>query len=195
MQVHDLPEAKKEGLRKRMAKHTKKTRSCWVWQAGKWGKGYGATSFYAEGRTHKVAAHRAAWQLHNDKPIPRGLLVMHKCDNKPCVRPSHLKLGTQFENLRDMVQKGRSATGDRHKSRTHPESVARGERHGSRTKPECVPRGESHSAATLNDDDVRVLRKRRDEGATFKELSKEFGVSPSSCHRLVHNTVRKVTDA
>ena len=52
-------------------------------------------------------AHRVAFELANG-PIPDGVMVCHHCDNPPCVRPDHLFLGTNSENQRDSVQKGRS---------------------------------------------------------------------------------------
>jgi hypothetical protein len=53
-----------------------------------------------------VRAHRFAW-IEANGPVPAGLHVLHTCDNPLCVRPSHLWLGTQAENLADMTAKGR----------------------------------------------------------------------------------------
>lgn len=54
----------------------------------------------------RLLAHRAAWELTNG-PIPPGMFVCHRCDNPPCVRPDHLFLGTNADNIEDMRKKGR----------------------------------------------------------------------------------------
>ena len=88
---------------------------CWVWTASKHKRGgYGMFRASCERRTLK--AHRVAWQLVNGDP---GVLhVLHKCDNAVCVRPSHLFLGTNAENIRDRMKKGRyTADGRKRASR------------------------------------------------------------------------------
>jgi hypothetical protein len=86
-----------------------KTEGCWLWAASKMTRGYG--QFYPSNSGHQnVGAHRYAWQLENG-PIPERLLVLHKCDVRDCVNPSHLFLGTNHDNTMDAVKKGR--VGDR----------------------------------------------------------------------------------
>lgn len=55
----------------------------------------------------KYYAHRVAWEIHNNAEIPKGKVVMHTCDNPSCVNPDHLRLGTQADNVKDMIDKGR----------------------------------------------------------------------------------------
>lgn len=77
---------------------------CWLWTASSSAQGYG--HFQVNGRLCR--AHRVSWELHNGK-IPDGMWVLHKCDNPGCVNPDHLFLGTNVDNVADMVAKGRRA--------------------------------------------------------------------------------------
>ena len=55
----------------------------------------------------RMGAHRAAWMEANNADIPKGLHIMHSCDNRRCVNPAHLSLGTRHDNMRDCAAKGR----------------------------------------------------------------------------------------
>ena len=80
-----------------------KQENCWNWVASKYSKGYGIFV----NNSHHIGAHRMSWILSHGE-IPEGMFVCHKCDNTSCVNPSHLFLGTNQDNMTDMVQKKRS---------------------------------------------------------------------------------------
>ena len=68
------------------------------------GSGYGQFGNRALAKS-PTTAHRASWEIHNG-PIPDGMMVCHKCDNRKCVNPDHLYLGTNADNMRDRSQRG-----------------------------------------------------------------------------------------
>ena len=80
-----------------------RTSDCWLWK-GTLNRRTHYGKFWLNGRT--VSAHRAAYELAIG-PVPSGLLVLHHCDVRACVRPDHLFLGTQRDNMQDMSAKGR----------------------------------------------------------------------------------------
>lgn len=82
-----------------------KTERCWFWEGALTRKGYGRIRIDFKG--HCTNAQRVAWNLWKGI-IPKGIRVLHTCDVRNCVRPSHLWLGTQLENIADRVRKGRN---------------------------------------------------------------------------------------
>jgi hypothetical protein len=76
---------------------------CWEWQGSRYPTGYG--KFRPSGPKQGYA-HRFAYEFWHG-PIPEGMLVMHSCDNPPCVNPQHLSVGTYSDNAQDRENKGR----------------------------------------------------------------------------------------
>ena len=151
---------------KRFWNYIRKADKCWLWTGAVQNSGYG----YMNNQQHrKQTVHRISWEL-NYGSIPRHKLVCHHCDNKLCVRPSHLFIGTQADNLSDMVYKGRSLLGERHWSHLHPDWVTRGTKHGN---------------AKLNPLFVKTIRRLNRAGFTYKELGARFGVSPTNIGAVV----------
>lgn len=96
-----------------LAKHRKRG-ECLIWTGAVSSAGYGVLHF----RRKLTTAHRFAFEASNGQ-VPDGAVVMHTCDNRACINPAHLKLGTQQANLHDMWDKGRAPNG-----KLRPEQVA-----------------------------------------------------------------------
>jgi hypothetical protein len=94
--------------------------ACWPWRARLDGDGYGV--FSVDGESQR--AHRLMYEREVG-PIPAGMVVRHRCDNRPCVNPSHLLVGTPQDNNRDAVERERQARGERIASATLTEDQVR----------------------------------------------------------------------
>jgi len=81
---------------------------CWEWTGSRIWSGYGM--FWKDGRYQR--AHRVAYELTNGE-VPADLFVLHRCDNRGCVNPDHLDIGTHRDNMRDRNERGRTAQGRR----------------------------------------------------------------------------------
>jgi HNH endonuclease len=124
---------------------------CWTWTSPPDHKGYGRLGTGGH-RTKVVRAHRVSWEIANG-PVPDALHVLHRCDNRLCVRPDHLFAGTHADNFADATQKGR------------------------------LNRGAANSMARLNDDLVREARRRHDSGESCASIAREFGLDARTVWR------------
>lgn len=185
--VRFWPKVDKDGP---IPEHRPELGPCWVWTAGRFPDGYGQ---FAVERIPRHA-HRLSWAMANG-PIADGLLVLHHCDNRPCVNPGHLFLGTHKDNMRDMVAKGRAASGERHTTRLHPERVVRGLLHGRHTHPERTARGERQAQSKLTEAKVRSIRRSRAAGDPLWLIALYHGVSISSISRVcLRHTWKHITE-
>ena len=150
---------------------------CWEWTAFKNDDGYG--KFRVADKP--LFAHRISWMIARG-PIPHngsshGICVCHRCDNRACVNPLHLRLGTHTDNMRDMENKGRQARGDNSGSRLHPEKR---------------PRGESHARAKLTSCQVVEIRTvYASGGIRQKQLAARFGVSETLIYNIISRKLWK----
>lgn len=91
-------------LQERFWEKVVKTSDCWLWTGDKHPFGYGRIWVVGKG---PINSHRVSWEIHNG-PIPKGKHILHICDNPVCVRPDHLQLGSQADNVQDMLSKDRN---------------------------------------------------------------------------------------
>ncbi len=137
-------------LAERFWRSVHKTDGCWLWNGARNYLGYGQIKIAGKLRR----ATHAALIVHGSD-VPGGSVVLHSCDNPRCVRPSHLSIGTQAENVADMLTKKRDARGSR------------------------------RGTAKLSEADVLSIRARFAAGSSMYRLAKDSGVAHSTIRRLI----------
>lgn len=125
---------------------------CWLWLGAHDQNGYGtATTPSGTRRTHRLMAEFTIGA------IPPGNVVMHRCDNPPCINPGHLKIGTVDDNNKDKAAKGRARTAV----------------------------GEMHGGSILSDDAVRDIRRCATRGESQRSLARRFGVGQTTIGEVI----------
>ncbi len=136
--------------------HHEPNSGCWLWGGACDQHGYGCIN----NNYVSIRAHRASWLIHYGDI--GTMMVLHRCDNPPCVNPAHLFLGTQEDNARDMFAKGRAVI----------------------TNLPPNPSGEMCSAAILTECDAHSILRRADGGIRKVKIAEEFKVSVSTVYNI-----------
>jgi hypothetical protein len=141
---------------------------CWGWQGGRDRQGYGQMTV-RRGKTLK--AHRLSWELAHHCEIPDGMMIRHTCDNPSCVNPAHLLVGTNVDNMHDLMERGDS------------KKLAR-----------CVLPGERHRSSKLTADQVCEMRRlHRENGHGAVELARRYGVHRCTAwEAITHRTWKHI---
>lgn len=121
---------------------------CWRWSAGVSSSGYGM--IHCPDRYYQIGAHVCSWELSHGCQPPADMMVCHRCDNRLCVNPRHLFLGTHADNMADMVNKGRQNI------------------------------GVQNPCAKLTEADVRTIRSLASRGVTQSQIGIMFGIDQST---------------
>ncbi|HLO78162.1 MAG TPA: HNH endonuclease [Magnetospirillum sp.] len=132
--------------------------TCWYWSAYCDAKGYGRVRHNGE----MLTAHRFSYEVHHG-PIPEGMQVCHSCDVRSCVNPAHLFLGTQLDNIQDMVAKGRHS------------------------------KGETHAHSKLTSEQVSAIRAKRLAGQQIKSIAEDYGIHNSQVSKICTGKQRRVS--
>lgn len=139
---------------------------CWVWVGAKQANGYGRMTYLRK----SDYAHRWAYLAFCGPDIPAGKDICHTCDNRLCVNPEHLFLGSRTDNMRDAKSKGRLSTGERH-ARTMA--------------------GARAGAAVLTWKEIKAIRALASQGIRSKPLAEAFGVSSDNINRIIRKDTWK----
>lgn len=163
MRLVDFPPITRvEILADRLYKYQGHYSDCWVWKGAKNDKGYGQCR--VNNKTEYT--HRMSYELHKGN-IPEGKYILHTCDTPLCFNPRHLFVGTQQDNMDDMISKSRAVHA----------------------------RGEDHAQAKLNQKQVDIIRHLvRYKSSTYQQIGDTFSVSRSTISSIANGaTWRDIT--
>lgn len=140
-----------------LLKRTIKTGDCFEWQGKKTRHGYGRLTICGK----ETFAHRAMIVAKTGSEIPKGLCVLHSCDNPSCINPDHLRIGTHKENSEDMVKRGRVYRPD-------PKAWA----------------GTNNPKSVLSEEDKKKMIDLMANGLSASEVSELFPVTAVRCMQI-----------
>ena len=122
LDILKLYEEKPELIEKHANNYAVSSTGCWEYQGCIERKGYGTAKIQLDGVAGNYRVHRLAY-FHRHKVDPKHLLVCHHCDNPSCINPDHLYIGTDADNKRDVVERGRQKGSSNNFSRLTEENV------------------------------------------------------------------------
>jgi hypothetical protein len=154
-------------LQKRFWSSIEKDGDCWNWKQHIYENGYGRIIVRHNGKKRQLGAHRIAYLLVHFE-VPDDLEVCHSCDNRKCVNPKHLWVGSQADNMQDAVKKGRHVP--------------------------PLLRREQHPQAKLTQEDVDEIRatyqkRTRYNHGNISQLVNKFGISDGHIHNILARRV------
>lgn len=140
-------------------KYQIKENGCWEWTSHLFSNGYGCINEYENKKTKCLLAHRVSYSLFNGE-IPPNMVVMHTCDNPKCVNPKHLVIGTQKENIHDMINKGRKSISPHY--------------------------GENNGSSKLTEEKVKsILKLRYENKEKVSNIANVFSVSKALIEKII----------
>lgn len=136
---------------------------CWLWTGCATSKGYGSIGLGPPSpRNSCESTHVVSWKIaHPGKEIPPGMVVRHACDERRCVNPEHLSLGTPLDNSRDAIERGRTAA------------------------------GEENGRAILTEADVIEMRRLHGTGVSFTVLAEKHGINFATVSQAIRGVTWK----
>lgn len=152
-----LSEIRSMSLLERLSYNSKMLKNgCIVWTGYVEKTGYATMRF----KGNRIKVHRASWIAHNGD-IPDGLLILHKCDNRKCINPDHLFIGTQQDNMDDMKTKGRDNR--------------------------VGVKGSKNHNTNIDEVDVKMIRQRFIDGESRKTLMCDYQLGKTTLQSILSN--------
>jgi len=135
---------------------------CWIWQKQlHYHYPYGITTFTENGRKSKQPAHRVSYKVFVGK-IPKGLYILHQCDEPRCINPDHLHAGTQKQNMKEMRERNRANDKSRGK------------------------KGSKHGMSKLTEEDIPKIKELYKSGMSGTKIAKIYGVNNTMIYFILN---------